>query len=79
MGIACVGPSTYRSGGRLIWTGLEVRKEELEVHLQKWGMENSDSQSGECSPQVLGSHKCQAKDLGLHLEGGVGVSGHRRV
>lgn len=45
MGIACVGPSTYRSGGRLIWTGLEVRKEELEVHLQKWGMENSDSQS----------------------------------
>lgn len=39
----------------------------------------TEGKAGECSPQVLGSHKCQAKELGLHLEGGVGVSGHRRV
>lgn len=46
MGITCVGTSTYRSwGGCLVWTGLEVGEEELEVHLHGWDLENSDSQS----------------------------------
>lgn len=40
-----LGPGTHRSGGSLVWPGLEAREEKLGVHQQRWDMRNVNSQS----------------------------------
>lgn len=68
-----------------IGTGLRDREKELEVRLQRWEVENNQSEGPEVSagrmpqqrvglespaPQGLGGHRCLAKELGLHRKGG---------